>query len=350
MSSMLEQAIVDAKALREAAVKSAESELLEKYADEMKQAVTNLLEVEADLGMGGAAMSPADAPPSYSDGENLCPCPEEEQEIEVDFSDLRAQAEEAADEGEDEGLGMGLGGEEDLGGGLGDELGGEEEGGLGGLGGEEEEEEGDELALQEDEILQTISNLFSEDVVLDMVKEESDEEEKDEDKDEEPEEKADGVDVDALKAGFQKKEESLLRTIAELSERLKRQAGTSEKYKNVIEKMTGRLAEVNLSNAKLLYTNRVLNNTSLNERQKNKIVESIGKAGSVNEAKTIFDTLQNAVSGAPSKSGRNRPNTLSEAVRRNSSPYALRGNGKEPQNVNDAFSERMRRLAGITNK
>jgi len=341
---MLEQAIVDAKALREAAVKSAESELLEKYADEMKQAVTNLLEVEADLGMGGDAMAPTDATPAYADGENLCPCPEEEQEIEVDFSDLRAQAEEAADEGEDEGLGMGLGGEEDLGGGLGDELGGEEEGGLG-LGGEEEE---DELALQEKEILQTISNLFSEDVVLDMVKEDdSDEEDEEEDKDEEPEEKTDGVDVDALKAGFQKKEESLLRTIAELSERLKNQAGTSKKYKNVIEKMTGRLAEVNLSNAKLLYTNRVLNNTSLNERQKNKIVESIGKAGSVNEAKTIFDTLQSAVSGAPSKNGRTRPNTLSEAVRRNSSPYAIRGNGKEPQNVNDAFSERMRRLAGI---
>ena len=348
MSSMLEQAIVDAKALREAAVKSAESELLEKYADEMKQAVTSLLEVEADLGMGGDAMAPTDATPAYADGENLCPCPEEEEEIEVDFSDLRAQAEEAADEGEDEGLGMGLGGEEDLGGGLGDELGGEEEGGLG-LGDEEEEE--DEFALQEEEVLQTISNLFSEDVVLDMMKEEDEEEkEESEDKDEEPEEEAAGVDVDALKSGFQKKEESLLRTIAQLSERLEKQAVSSKKYKNVIEKMTGRLAEVNLSNAKLLYTNRVLNNTSLNERQKNKIVESIGKAGSVNEAKTIFDTLQSAVSGAPSQGGRTRPNTLSEAVRRNSSPYAIRGNGKEPHKANDAFSERMRRLAGITNK
>ena len=186
-----------------------------------------------------------------------------------------------------------------------------------------------------------------------MVKEAEDEEEKDdkEDKDdEEPEEEAKGVDVDALKAGFQKKEESLFKTIAELSSRLEKQNNSNTKYKNVIEKMTGRLAEVNLSNAKLLYTNRVLNNTSLNERQKTNIVESIGKSGSVDEAKTIFDTLQNAVSGTPSQSGRKRPNTLSEAVRRNSSPYAIRGNSKEPQNVNDAFSERMRQLAGITNK
>ena len=346
MSSMLEQAIVDAKALREAAVKSAESELLEKYADEMKQAVTNLLEVEADFGLGGEeAIAPDEATAAYADGENVCPCPDEGQEIEIDFSELRAQAEEASDEGEKGGLGMGLGGEEDLGGGLGDELGGEEEGGLG-LGDEEGEEE--ELSLQEQEMLEKI---FSEDVILDMMKEADDEEEKEEadsdDADDDESKEESEEDVDALKAGFQAREESLMRTIAKLSENLKQQGKTNTKYKNVISKVTSRLAEVNLSNAKLLYTNRVLNNTSLNERQKNKIVESIGKAGSVNEAKTIFDTLQSAVSGAPSKNGRTRPNTLSEAVRRNSSPYAIRGNGKEPQNVNDAFSERMRRLAGI---
>ena len=337
MSSMLEQAIVDAKALREAAVKSAESELLEKYADEMKQAVTSLLEAEADMG----GMSPQEATPAYADGENLCPCPDEEQEIEVDFSDLRAQAEEEADAGEEESLGADLGGLGDDEGGLGG-LGDEEEGDLG-LGGEEEEDE--ELTLQEKEILQNLTNLFSEDVVLDVMKEEEDEEEKAEDKDEEPEDKADGVDVDALKSGFQKKEESLMKTIYELSERLKKQENTNKKYAGVIEKMTGRLAEVNLSNAKLLYTNRVLNNTSLNERQKNKIVESIGKAGSVNEAKTIFETLQNAVVGQSQT--KRQPNSLSEAVRRNSSPYAIRGNGNEPQKT-DVFSERMRRLAGIT--
>ena len=340
MSNMLEQAIVDAKALREAAVKSAESELLEKYADEMKLAVTNLLEAEADLGMGlmgQDAMSPVEATPAYADGENLCPCPEEDEEVEIDFADLRAQAEEAADEGEDEGLGMGLGGEDEGGlGGLGDE----DEGGLG-LG---DEEEDDELTLEEKELFEKI---FSEDVILDVMKEADEEEEKEEEESGESEEEAeDKTDRPDLEAGFQKKEEVLLRTIAKLSERLKKQEQTSDKYKNVISKMTGRLAEVNLSNAKLLYTNRVLNNTSLNERQKNKIVESIGKAGSVDEAKTIFETLQNAVSGETSKRGRSRPNTLSEAVRRNSSPYALRGNGKEPQQT-DAFSERMRRLAGI---
>ena len=54
MSTMLEQAIVDAKALREAAVKSAEAAIVEKYNDEVKDAVSKLLEQddEMDLGMG----------------------------------------------------------------------------------------------------------------------------------------------------------------------------------------------------------------------------------------------------------------------------------------------------------
>ena len=331
MSSMLEQAIVDAKALKEAAIKSAETELLQKYSEEMKEAVTSLLEVEADLSMGADAALPSEAPPSFAGGENLCPCPEDEEEFVVDFSQLRSQAEEAEDEGES--MGAGLGGEEEAGLGLGGE---EDELGLGG------EEEEDELTLEEKEILE---NIFSEDVVLDVMKEQEDEDEE-EDKKEEVEEEAEGVDVDALESGFQKKEEALKHIINQMAERLKTHESNETNYKSVIHRMTTRLAEVNLSNAKLLYTNRVLTNTSLNERQKNKIVESIESADSVNEAKTIFETLQNAVSTGSTTKGKTA-NSLSEAVRRNSSPYAIRGNNSEPQNLNDAFSDRMRRLAGI---
>ena len=44
MSSMLDQAIVDAQALREAALKNAEQSVIEKYAPEIKAAVESLLE------------------------------------------------------------------------------------------------------------------------------------------------------------------------------------------------------------------------------------------------------------------------------------------------------------------
>ena len=54
MSSMLEQAIVDAKALKEAAIKNAESAIIDKYQDEVRQAMDSLLEQEEeelDLGL-----------------------------------------------------------------------------------------------------------------------------------------------------------------------------------------------------------------------------------------------------------------------------------------------------------
>ena len=44
MSSLLEQAIVDAAALKEAAIKNAETAILNKYSDDIREAVENLLE------------------------------------------------------------------------------------------------------------------------------------------------------------------------------------------------------------------------------------------------------------------------------------------------------------------
>ena len=46
MSSMLEQAIIDAATLREAALKNAEQSLIEKYAPQIKEAVETMLENE----------------------------------------------------------------------------------------------------------------------------------------------------------------------------------------------------------------------------------------------------------------------------------------------------------------
>jgi hypothetical protein len=46
MSSLLEQAIIDAKQLKEAALKNAENLVIEKYSNEVKQTVQSLLEQE----------------------------------------------------------------------------------------------------------------------------------------------------------------------------------------------------------------------------------------------------------------------------------------------------------------
>ena len=52
MSSMLEQAILDANELREAALRGAESSILEKYSEEVKNAMETLLEQDPEMGSG----------------------------------------------------------------------------------------------------------------------------------------------------------------------------------------------------------------------------------------------------------------------------------------------------------
>ena len=56
-----------------------------------------------------------------------------------------------------------------------------------------------------------------------------------------------------------------------------------------------------LANSKFYFINRILDSNSLNERQKIKIVESIKKARSAEEAKIIFETLQSTVGSVSQK-------------------------------------------------
>jgi F0F1-type ATP synthase membrane subunit b/b' len=48
MSNMLEQAIADAAALREQAIKNAEQSVIEKYSHQIKEAVDQMLETDGD--------------------------------------------------------------------------------------------------------------------------------------------------------------------------------------------------------------------------------------------------------------------------------------------------------------
>ena len=51
MSNLLNEAIVDAKALREAALKNAETVVIEKYSEEVRDTLNKLLEQEDELGL-----------------------------------------------------------------------------------------------------------------------------------------------------------------------------------------------------------------------------------------------------------------------------------------------------------
>jgi hypothetical protein len=99
------------------------------------------------------------------------------------------------------------------------------------------------------------------------------------------------------------------------------------------------LNEVNLLNAKLLYTNKIFKSKSLNEAQKVKVLKSLDKAANVKEAKAIFETLSENLNSKPAKS------SIKESV-----GFASKAVGVAPTQPiveGDSAIRRMQQLAGI---
>ena len=130
------------------------------------------------------------------------------------------------------------------------------------------------------------------------------------------------------------------KTLASVATKLEAQIG---KYSATLETLQEKLETTNVSNAKLLYINRALENASLNERQKEKIVESISRATTIQEAKIIFDTLQETVTSSPAEK---RVDSLNEAVSRRSTLLVGARKEQKQGSANPAF-DRLQRLAGI---
>jgi len=100
------------------------------------------------------------------------------------------------------------------------------------------------------------------------------------------------------------------------------------------------LNEVNLLNAKLLYTNKIFKSKNLSEDKKVRVLKAFDKASSVKEAKVVFETLNeglaskaipkyNTVKGAASKA----TGVITEA--------------KKPIIESNDVYNRMRKLAGL---
>ena len=62
-------------------------------------------------------------------------------------------------------------------------------------------------------------------------------------------------------------------------------------YRQVVNVLRGKLQEVNLLNAKLLYTNRIFRQEGLTNEQKVRILESFDRAVNVREVKMVYTTL-----------------------------------------------------------
>ena len=138
--------------------------------------------------------------------------------------------------------------------------------------------------------------------------------------------------------------ESLDRKNNKLQETLKKASSQLLKSKEVIMTLQNKLEESNLTNAKLLYQNKAMTSDSLNERQKEKLVEAVSNAETIEEAKMIFETLQNTVGSTSRKS---QPKSLSEAVQKTSSVILSARRNSAQQEKSNPTIDRWKFLAGI---
>ena len=196
-----------------------------------------------------------------------------------------------------------------------------------------EEEEIDLEDLSEEDL-----KSFIESVIADMVKageleagheeEEEEEEEKGEEKLEITMEAEDYLDeekdamYEAMKVKMKKMEEELNET------------------RKALKTVKTDLTEVNLLNAKLLYTNKIFRNKNLTESQKVKVLGAFDKAANVKEAKLVFETISEGLN-APKKS-------ISESViGRASKSAGISTTTKQPIVESNEMITRFQKLAGI---
>jgi hypothetical protein len=444
MSSLLEQAIVDATALKEAAMKNAEKNLVEKYSSKIKEAVDKLLEQDDAAGMEAAPLEASEADPAdalQNTPSDLTAQPEaapvvpptpkdplekvkpsylkskgDDELITIDFSSLKAKPvgnlqagatlpvapvapitapppaaaaaappaaplaenlrqyeSDDADLMEEEELeedasfdeadmeeettdemveidineaGCGDGMEEgdcmEEGGYPAEGMGGEPLG-AGAMYREEYDDQEESGAYPEEGMEQTEEEVSLEEelmVDMDVVS--------DGWRGMQPNEKRELMNVALAK----EKDEEYQRQMAEYQEaseekikktstKNKALVKENEELKQTLMNLKEHIEGMNLSNAKLLYMNRVLGSPSFNERQKEQIVESISRTETVEAAKIAFETLQSAVGS--SKKEVKAPKSLNEAVSRSSSPFLVR----KKETGESPVVDRMKKLAGI---
>ena len=118
-------------------------------------------------------------------------------------------------------------------------------------------------------------------------------------------EEGDDIDLEEVIRSLREEEEELeesedgmegeSETINNLTEKLK------ESY-SVVKFLRSKINEVNLLNAKLLFTNKLFRNGQLTEGQKLKVIETFDRARSTREVKLVYTTLAESQIAAPKKS------------------------------------------------
>jgi len=324
-TDLLKEAIADAKAVRETALANAKIALEEAFTPRIQSMLSAKLAEEEEMDLeapvaeeemedpvameGRGSMNDADEDPTDMHSEEMAP------EEEMTETDGEMEMEEA--EGEDM-----MDEEEDL----------ELEAIIKELEDETMEEDMDSSDIGSGD------NEVSEDEEMEMepVTEEG---RGDEDMDEEEDVSLDEI-ISALREEEGEEEVTENEDKEEVTEEEETKKDLEEAY-NVIRFMKSKLNEVNLLNAKLLFSNKLFRNHSLNEGQKMKVIENFDRAQSLREVKLVFATLAESFN----LNGRKTKRTIKESYA--SKPSRSTRPSKKVISEGSDLSARWKKLANL---
>ena len=181
---------------------------------------------------------------------------------------------------------------------------------------------------------------FIEDVIADMV-EAGELEAGDAAEDEEDEEvEVEDMDVEDDETESTEVETEETEDIEEGKEEMDEIKAELDEALETIAALKSELNEINLLNAKLLYTNKIFKAKNLNESQKVKVLGAFDKAETVKEVKVIFETL--------SENLKTTKKTVNEGIIGSASKATLAPKtSKAPIVESNEMVNRFKKLAGI---
>ena len=167
-------------------------------------------------------------------------------------------------------------------------------------------------------------------------------------------ENADDKKVDDLKDHIELDLDSIIREIEGLDEEeevteeveenneLEEVKKSLEEHREVIVHLREKINEVNLLNAKLLYTNKLFRNHNLNDGQKLKVVETFDRATNIREVKLVFTTLAESFDGV-------RVTTKKRSVNESVASKAVASTKPKQEIVEESndVADRFKQLAGL---
>ena len=198
---------------------------------------------------------------------------------------------------------------------------------------EEEEEEVPPVEDEEDE---------------EEVEEGDEEEEVEDEEDEDEEEVEEDLDLDAILREIEA--EMSDEDDTELAQENTRLQGELDEYRKAVELLRGKLNEVNLLNAKLLFTNKLFKGKELSQDQKIHVVETFDLATTIREVKLLYATLAEATINVPTKQKKQTTSTT-EVVAEGIASKVVGGTAPTTEVLEEdqfaGFRSRMKQLAGI---